>query len=173
MAPKASQVLDDIVSRYELEKDLIKIASRAVRAADAALLADTRFIGRAASSAEADLDSLRTRLDEMTVVALWIEFERFVVGHIMGTMTIAAAGAPSSFALRLEERIQRAVEFTRFDDLLDVYKDWVDSNDIGNIKQIKQYRDWISHRNPKKKRPAAISTGPAKALLARAMDTLS
>lgn len=173
MASKASHVLDDIVSQYELEKDLLKVAARAVRAADASLLVNTQFIGRSTSSAEMDLHMLRTRLGEMTVVALWIEFERFMVRHVMETITIAASGAPASFVPKLTERIEHEVEFTKFDDLLDLYKGWLTPNDVGNIKQIKQYRDWISHRNPKKKKPAAIDPGPAKTLLARAMDTVS
>jgi hypothetical protein len=173
MASKASRVLDDIVSRYELEKDLLKIAARAVHAADASLLMDTQFIGRAAASAEADLDTLRARLDDMTVVELWIEFERFMVRHVMATITIAAFGAPTSFVPKLTERIERQVEFTRFDELLGLYKGWLNQNDLDHIKEIKRYRDWISHRNPKKKRPPSISPGPAKALLSRAMDAVS
>jgi len=173
MGPKASQVLDDILARYLLELDLLKVAKQAILQSAFAVLSKTSFIGRSKTAAEADVRLLRDRLDEMTVVEIWIEFERFIVRHVFGTVTIASAAAPISFTTKLSDRIEREIEFARFDELLDLYKGWLDPNHVGLIKQIKDYRDWISHRNPKKTKPAVIEPITAHKLLSTAMDALS
>jgi hypothetical protein len=33
--------------------------------------------------------------------------------------------------------VERQIEFSKFDDVLDLYKGWIDSNLIGQVKQIK------------------------------------
>jgi hypothetical protein len=120
---------------------------------------------------EVDIERLRGRLDEMTVVAFWIEFERFIVAHITAQLSVAAA-AHGDFVRHLEAHIERQIEFSRFDDLLDLYKGWMDSNDVGRVKQIKDYRDWINHRNPKRPTPIAVLPIVARRVLGNVMDQI-
>jgi hypothetical protein len=172
MSVKPSSVLDDIVAAYQLERDVLKIAKGAIGAADLTLLAGTSFIGRSVRASQSELASLQLRLDEMAVLAMWIEFERFVIGHIMSQLNIVGT-APAPFDSKLTTHVERQIEFSKFDDILDLYKGWVDSNLIGQVKQIKSYRDWISHRNPKRPTPAAVLPINARAILGTVMDGIT
>jgi hypothetical protein len=53
------------------------------------------------------------------------------------------------------------MEYWKTGDVLDIFKGIVDPNLIGNAKQIKDYRDWVAHRNPR--RPSPTKTDPASA----------
>ncbi len=169
MTAKPSSVLDGIVAAYLLEHDLLKVARRVIDRADVSLMAGTRFVGRAVTESRDDVMRLRKRLDEMTVLAIWSAFERFLISDIVSRLSIAP-GAPPPFDARLRDHVEDEVEFSRFDDLLDLYKGWVDSADIGRVKQVKQYRDWISHRNPKRLPPAIVHPVAARAVLGDVMD---
>ncbi len=52
------------------------------------------------------------------------------------------------------------MEYWKNNDRLDLLKTFIDSNDIGDIKQFVNYRDWLAHKNPKKEvnRPATPET---------------
>ncbi|MDB5073284.1 MAG: hypothetical protein JWM87_4395 [Candidatus Eremiobacteraeota bacterium] len=172
MAPKASSVLDEIVAVYRLERDLLTIAARAIRKTAQPYLVGTGFVGRTVTDSQNDVERLRSRLDEMTVVALWIEFERFLVNHVLSQLHVLGT-APPPFDVQLGAHVEHQIEFSRFDDLLDLYKGWIDSNHIGNVKQIKDYRDWVSHRNPKRPTPAKVDPAQARAILGNVMDAIA
>lgn len=172
MVRKASSVLDDILAVYRLERDLLKIAGRAIRKTERPYLVGTGFVGKTITDSQNDVERLRSRLDEMTVVALWIEFERFLVNHVMSQWAVVTT-APSPFGTQLGAHVERQIEFSRVDDLLDLYKGWIDSNEIGNVKQIKDYRDWVSHRNPKRPTPAKVDPAQARAILGDVMDAIA
>ncbi len=172
MKRNPSRTLDDIVSTYELELDLLGIAARALNSGDAGLLARTRFVGRQVKDSESDIERLRSRLDEMTVVALWVAFERFVIEHIGSSVSISG-GAPASFSDKLEAHVKRQLEYSRFGQILDLYKTWIDGGTIDRVKEIKQYRDWISHRNPKRPTPAEVLPGIVRRVLGDMMDALA
>jgi len=172
MVPRPSRVLDDIVEAYRLERDLLKIAARAIRVTNLSFLSGTGFVGRPVSESQNDVERLHTRLDEMTVVALWVEFERFLINHVVSQFNVLTT-APAPFDAQLGAYIERQIEFSRFDDLLNLYKGWIDSNELGQVKQIKEYRDWISHRNPKRTKAAPVEPVIARVRLGDVMDRIA
>jgi hypothetical protein len=58
------------------------------------------------------------------------------------------------------------------DDLLDLFKSLVEVDKIGVAKQIKDYRDWIAHRNPKRLPPAQTEPRTAYSVLAAIIDAI-
>jgi hypothetical protein len=58
------------------------------------------------------------------------------------------------------------VEYWRLDESLDLLAPIIGSHAVGRAKQIKRYRDWIVHRNPRKPSPDKIDPATAKVLLA-------
>jgi hypothetical protein len=171
MTAKPSSALDGIVAAYVLEHDLLRVARNVIDRADVSLMGGTRFIGRAVNESREDIARLRKRLDEMTVLAMWSTFERFMISHVVSLVTIAPAASPP-FDARLRDHVEHQLEFSKFDDLLELYKGSVDKDDIGRVRQIKQYRDWISHRNPKRLPPAIVHPVAARAALGDVMDQI-
>ena len=49
--------------------------------------------------------------------------------------------------------------------MLDMIKPMVGSDLAGQAKNIKKYRDWIAHRNPRKATPARIDLQTTRELL--------
>jgi len=98
---------------------------------------------------------MQRSLDDATVINLWVIFERFLVDHVTSSL-LQRTDLPESFANRLREKAGREVERWRIEDLLDLYKGWVVSDRLGTAKQVKSYRDWVAHRNPRKPPSAKI-----------------
>lgn len=53
-----------------------------------------------------------------------------------------------------KETILKNIEYIKIDEILESLKKTIDPNIIGNLKQIKKYRDWVAHgRNMQKPPP--------------------
>jgi hypothetical protein len=102
---------------------------------------------------------------------LWAWFERYLIEFIQAKAAIASS-SPAEFAQRLQARITQAIEYWRPDDLLDLFKTVTDANRIGTAKQIKDYRDWIAHRNPKRQAPAQTEPANAYSLFLEIIDAV-
>lgn len=103
---------------------------------------------------------MSTRLNEATVINLWVVFERFLIEDVTAGLS-AHEHLSEGFADRLTMKVAQEIERWRFDELLDLYKGSVDSAKIGAAKQVKSYRDWVAHQNPRK--PPAMRIHPETA----------
>ena len=170
MKNKPSRALDEIIDAYHLECDLLTIARRAVDRGHVTILSGTGFIARSVDAGRADVRRLRARLDDVTVMALWVVFERHVLTHVMSQVRVGSA--TTTFDTSLEDHIAEKLEYSRFDELLDLYKSEIDARDVGDVKNVKKYRDWVAHRNPKRAPPAVIDPVTARAKLGDVMDQI-
>jgi hypothetical protein len=131
----------------------------------------TRFARVAEREFEAEFLGMQRRLDDATVINLWVVFERFVIEHVAASCS-TQANRPERFADLLREKTSHEIERWRVDELLDLYKGWVDPSRIGTAKQVKAYRDWVAHRNPRKPPSAVIVPDPAFHALVGIMRTV-
>ena len=76
-------------------------------------------------------------------------------------------------AKAIQKKIENDFEFWRFDDALNLLKYVLDPQLVGQAKQIKQYRDWIAHRNPKKPPKTNVSPEAAYRVLSTIVSQLS
>ena len=53
-----------------------------------------------------------------------------------------------------------------------MFKEITDPNLIGNAKQVKQYRDWVAHRNIDKGSPPKVAPQSAYQILSKILDDL-
>lgn len=61
---------------------------------------------------------------------------------------------PTAFSENFYNRLQTAVEYWRSDEILDMFKPTIDQNLIGHAKQIRDYRNWVAHKNWRRGSPA-------------------
>lgn len=98
-------------------------------------------------------------------------FNRASVGYVIEYLQTAnrllAAGYPKQYSTRLAEKFTSEVEYWRFAQVLDLFKGEIDANLIGEVKQVKQYRDWIAHRNPGNRMSTAFTPETAFNILSR------
>jgi hypothetical protein len=90
-------------------------------------------------------------IEDLFIVEIFSCFERFLRDKINNCLSLEDC-------LFGHQQILRHIEYLKIEDLLDSLKNssklHIDSKDIGLIKQIKQYRDWVAHgRNPQKPPP--------------------
>jgi hypothetical protein len=112
------------------------------------------------------LDSAERQAADLAILALFATFERFVIEHLQLANQLLAAGYPQQYSTKLAEKFENEVEYWKFAEVLNLFKGEIDRDLIGQVKQIKQYRDWIAHQNPNKPTPTQIAPRMA-------FDTLS
>jgi hypothetical protein len=120
---------------------------------------------------EKEFLGMQRRLDDATVLNLWAVFERFLIEHVTASWP-RPTDRPELFEVRLHEKAEREIERWRIEELLDLYKGWVDSETLGAAKQVKAYRDWVAHRNPRKVPSALIEPEPAFRAVVSIMKTV-
>ena len=70
------------------------------------------------------------------------------------------------------ERVDERTVRLKSDDILNMFKSLIDSDLIGQAKQVKQYRDWVAHRNISKGAPANVPPKKAYEILSEILRAL-
>jgi hypothetical protein len=143
--------LGAVRTAYRRTLDVFKVAYHALRD-DPRARHGTRFVGSPEHEIKTEVQAMQNRLDDAAVVELWVIFERFVIEHVTASVATRDVLAVE-FQERLRSKVAYEIERWRFDELLDLYKGWLHSDEIGRAKQIKAYRDWVAHQNPRKGPP--------------------
>ncbi|ALM82475.1 hypothetical protein ASB57_05410 [Bordetella sp. N] len=81
-------------------------------------------------------------------------------------------GHPVEYSRKLAEKFKGEVEYWRFEEILDLFKPGLDADQIGQVKQIKKYRDWIAHRNTNRPAPMPATPKTAFQVLSQAADQI-
>jgi hypothetical protein len=160
------------MAEYRLNRDVLKIAGRAANAGEKRLLTSTGFYARPEDEIRDELNVMAERLDQITVLNLWVIFERYVLDHIGRQAQLLTAAAPAGFATNLEAKVRSEIEYWRFDEVLKLFSGWLDSDVLGQAKQIKDYRDWLAHRNESKIPPIIAQPASVRSVLGALMDTI-
>jgi hypothetical protein len=137
---------------YRRTLDVFKVAYHSLRD-DPRARHGTRFVGSTAHDIKTEFKAMRNRLNDAAVVELWVIFERFVIEYTAASVEPRRDQLAAAFEQRLRLKMSYEIERWRFDELLDLYKGWLDSDAIGRAKQIKAYRDWVAHQNPRRRPP--------------------
>jgi len=147
----ADNPLDSVWQTYLTTKDCLKIADKVRKRNDLQILESTKFIGMIEHEAFEELRACHAELDNLVIVSLWAVFERFLIEYVQARCTVLKTLEPTDFGLHLYDQFASAVEQWRLSDTLDLFKGPIDSARLGDAKNIKKHRDYIAHRNPKKK----------------------
>ncbi|RFU48068.1 hypothetical protein [Paraburkholderia sp. DHOC27] len=164
--------LDPVYKAFGVAKDCFKVATRMIQIQHEELILRTRFIGAAPEETKAALEDAAKQAADLAILALFATFERFVIEHLQTANRLLAAGYPRQYAQKLAEKFESEVEYWRFGEILNLFKGEVDSDLIGQVKQIKQYRDWIAHQNPGRPTPMQITPETAFDVLTRMIQQI-
>jgi hypothetical protein len=89
------------------------------------------------------------------ILAMWAEFERYLIEFLEARTASLRRIVPRRLWSKLGPHIAKGVENWKGDDRLDLLKGFVDPHRVGEAKEVKKYRDWVAHKNPRR-RPSAI-----------------
>jgi len=152
----SSNPLEPVYKAYVVSSDCFKVTQRAVGQQRAEFVQRTQFHGTSREDAEAAITNATKQASDLVILALFATFERFVIEHLQETAhQLLGNGHPPEYAKRLAEKFETAVEYWKFEEVLDLFKDEIDPVLIGDAKHIKNYRDWIAHRNTRRLIPSA------------------
>ncbi len=146
--------LDEIWKVYEVTKDCLKVTARVLRSGSERFVRRTGFVGSTTDEVEKWIENSQDETDSSIVVLLWAQFERSIVNFVQTKIIKLLEEEPKDLAKDLHDKIRSDVEYWKIDDILDLLKGIVDPNLLGIAKNVKDYRDWVVHRNPKRQ-PAA------------------
>jgi hypothetical protein len=149
--------LDHVYKAFSAASDCFRVVERAIRIQHEELFRRTQFYRLPSTATDVVLESAETQAADLAILALFATFERFVIEHLQMSNRLLAAGYPQQYSTKLAEKFETEVEYWKFGEVLDLFKGEIDRDLIGQVKQIKHYRDWIAHQNPNKPTPTQIS----------------
>jgi hypothetical protein len=162
---KATDELDNIWQGYQVTNDCLKIASRSIDIKDLNILKKTRFMTSTIDDAKKDIKESRDNADNYVILSLWVAFERNLFEYLSWESKRILNNNPSILTQKVHEKIENELEYWRIDDMLNIFKAIIDPQVVGQAKQVKQYRDWIAHKNPKKSMPQIVTPKMAYSVL--------
>lgn len=149
-----SSPLDSRWEAYQVTRDCLKVAQRAVE--NQSLLLLTRFVGLPQPNAIELIKKSRDEADDFVILSLWAAFERITINFLQEKGKKVLEEFPQSFSEKFYEKLEKEVEYWKINDVLDLFRGSIDSNLIGDAKHIKKYRDWLAHRNEKRGTPPKV-----------------
>lgn len=152
---RSNWLLGRVWIQYLVTKDALKVSQRASVEHQRHLFRDLEELKSAPVAAAAALTAARDRADEFVILAMWAEFDRYLIEFFEERTASLRKIRPRPLWVKLEAHISAGVEYWKVDDRLDLLKGLVDPQRIGQAKQVKDFRDGVAHKNPKK-RPSAI-----------------
>lgn len=164
--------LDQIWKSYKVTCDCLKVAQRSIARDQTHLLNRTDFLNFSKDQSEDLIMKSRETSDDYVILSLWTAFERIILGYLQQQGRKILDSNPSAFNSKVHQKTEHEIEYWKMEEILDLFKNTVDSNLIGNIKQIKKYRDWVTHRNVNKPAPPNISPKNAYRILSQVLYEL-
>jgi hypothetical protein len=163
---------DNIWQTYQVTCDCLKVAQRSVLKKDLRLLSKTQLITMSEEQAGDWISKSRSDSSDYIILSLWAVFERIMIGYLQEQGKKILDDPPSGFNKKVYDKIESEIEYWRIGDILDIFKGAIDSHLIGNVKQIKAYRDWIAHHNIKKGAPENFPPHAAYEILSEVITQL-
>jgi hypothetical protein len=161
----SANILDPIWASYLTTVDCLKVASRSIVKGELHLMSNTKFVGSAVDAAKVMIKDSRLSADDFVIVSLWAVFERKLLEYVQVEGRRLLQTVPTNFNTQVYEKVENEMEYWKTDDILDLFKTVVSADLIGNAKQVKKYRDWIAHKNPKKGPPSNVPPPTAYRIL--------
>ena len=121
------------------------------------------------------LEQTEKEVQDLFVLNLWVVFERFIRLYLQQIKL--SEKSQLHFCEALYQDFQKKLESLTAQEILDFLKlSFFNTNEgshlIGSAKQILEYRNWVAHRNPKKRSPVKIVPNIAYDTLNEIIETL-
>lgn len=143
--------LEPIWQSYVDTLDCLNVTSRCISDGAIEYLEKTSFSQEKVSDARRRISESRKSADDLVIVSLWAVFERVLIDHLQSEGRRILHVTPSAFTAGVHQKIDGDIERWRVGEMLDLFKSsGVDPSLLGSAKDIKKYRDWVAHKNPKK-----------------------
>lgn len=150
--------LDPVLRSYQISCDCTKISLRALTRGETRLLKGTAFAETREQEARSDLLQAQKEAADFAILSMWVIFERELHHHLQLAYAVLAQPA-QGLRYQIHQHLVMTSERWQNQEILDLFKAaGVSAELIGQAKNIKRFRDWVAHKNPKK--PPVSQTTP-------------
>lgn len=150
---RADNQLEQIWQTYSITIDCLKIAKKTVESDELQLLTETHFAGSAVNESAAWLQDSQLASNDFVILNLWTVFERFVIEYIQDKGAKIREQRPSWFCEGLYEEFEKKSQWWT-DEVLRIFEKRIRKDLIHDARDIRRYRNWVAHKNPKKPAPS-------------------
>ena len=159
--------MDEILSWYKFVSTSLRLARNAVKSYPPPdRIYDKTDLGRAYLESpeqfqqfrSVEMEQIKQKLDEATILMLYAAFERSLLLHIQNTMLdVFSKYTPSPWIEEIAFLIPEKAERWEIKKLLGLFKKELEENpeNLEKIKQLYEYRNWLAH-GKKGASPASI-----------------
>lgn len=171
----APDAIGEIWRTYQVTVDCLEVALDDIKLGRIDSLQGTGFMDTPIDVVRRDIRASRETLNDHTILSMWAVFEREMVAMLESETRNMLNESPhySTFNKALLDKIEAGIEYWRADEMIDLFKPALPIELIGYSKQIKRYRDWVAHRNPKKPSPAKVPPEFAYKVLAEVLKQMN
>lgn len=97
------------------------------------------------------VDKIKNELNDLTIVSLWSIFEAFLNDELKKQADNITKNIADPILKNISFYSLKESEKWLKDDVLDLYKVSVDSQLVGDVKEIYNYRNWVAHGKTRNK----------------------
>lgn len=148
--------IDVVWNTYETTVECLKIVARNVHGKNISALGKSSFITENPEELSRKIDASTESASDYVILSLWAVFEPCLFSYLQEESRRMLSISKTQFTQCTQQKIQNELEYWRVDDVLDLFKSVLDSDLIGRAKQVKKYRDWVAHKNPRKSAPTNV-----------------
>lgn len=168
----ALDAIAEIWRTYQITLDCLEATLFDIKRGRFDSLQGTGFMDTPIDAVRRNIQTSREVVNDHTILALWTVFEREMVSVLESESRKMLGASPCAFNEALFHKIEASIEYWRVSEMIDLFKPVLAIKLIGYAKQIKHYRDWVVHRNPKKPSPAKVTPEFAYEVLAEALKQM-
>lgn len=139
---------------YKITRDSLKVLNRVVDSGEESFLHDTAFPGLTPKEFKTWYMRSFSDLDDYIILTLFALFEQILVDYLKQKSHKILEETPKEISKNLYDKISQKMQFWQQIERFKILKGFIDTKLIENLIQVKEYRDWIAHKNPRKKPPA-------------------
>ena len=139
---------------YKITKESLTVLHRVVDSGKEDLLHDTTFPGLTHEEFEKWYEQSIRNLDEYIILTLFAIFEQIVIDYLKHKSRIIIEETPKEISKNLHEKVSEKLKFWQPIERLNILKGYINSEQIDNLIKVKNYRDYIAHKDLKKKSPS-------------------
>jgi hypothetical protein len=161
--------LGEVWRTYQVTVDCLKVTLHSIKRKRLDALQDTGFVDNSVDVVRNNIQISREAVNDHTILSMWAVFEREMVAILESESRKLLGETPCPFSEALFRKVEAGIEYWRVSEMIDLFKPVLAVELVGYTKQVKQYRDWVAHKNPKKPPSAKVTPEFAYEILAEAL----
>jgi len=147
----------EIWRTYQVTLDCLEVALLEKKRGRIDSLQGTGFMDMPIDVVRRDIQTSRDVVNDHAILSMWTVFEREMVAVLESESRKMLDTPSSAFNQAICRKVEAGIEYWRVSEMIDLFKPLLAIELIGYMKQIKRYRDWVAHKNPKKAPPAKVT----------------